>query len=125
MLATVRAAEKLGVAVVAGCTGSPIWPLATDADYVAKGLRDFARLWTPILDACRDAGIKFAMDTLKSVPKDNREALEAHITGVLIVFWAALWGSFGTEYARDFIEAQLRGMEPDLPHEVYTPPRVQ
>lgn len=44
---------------------------------------------------------------------------------MLIVFWAALWGSFGTEYARDFIEAQLRGMEPDQPREVYTPPRVQ
>lgn len=71
----------------------------------------------------RDAAIKYAMDSLDRVPKGNRDALEAHITGVLLVFWGALWGTFGTEYARGFIEAQLRGMEPDQPHEVFTPPR--
>jgi len=39
------------------------------------------------------------------------------MTCVLTVFWSALWGTFGTEYARGFIEAQLRGMEPDVPNE--------
>lgn len=75
--------------------------------------------------ALRDAGIKFGMQMLKQVPRNDNAALEAHITGVLIVFWGALWGSFGTEYARGFIEAQLRGMEPDVPHERFTEPRVQ
>lgn len=79
----------------------------------------------PLPEPATDAAMKFAMDTLRRVPKDDPQALEAHITGVLIMFWGALWGSFGTEYARGFIEAQLRGMEPDQPHEVFTPPRVQ
>jgi hypothetical protein len=79
----------------------------------------------PLSEAAQDAGIKFAMEAIGRVPKDDREALEAHITGVLIVFWGALWGSFGTEYARDFIEAQLRSMEPDQPHDTFTPPTVQ
>jgi hypothetical protein len=79
----------------------------------------------PISEAAQDASIKFAMDALSRVPKADREALEAHITGVLIVFWGALWGSFGTEYAREFIEAQLRGMEPLQPHDVFSPPRMQ
>lgn len=79
----------------------------------------------PPSKAAMDAGIKFAMDAMGRMPKDNPEALEAHITGVLIVFWGALWGTLGTEYARDFIEAQLRGMEPEQPHNVFTPPRVQ
>lgn len=72
-----------------------------------------------------DAAIKFAMDMLKQVPRDDRQALEAHMTGVLIVFWGALWGTFGTEFARGFIEAQLRGMEPDVQHEKFTEPQIQ
>lgn len=72
-----------------------------------------------------DQGIQFGMNMLKLVPNDDKLAQEAHITGVLVAFWGALWGTFGTEYARGFIEAQLRGMEPDQPHERFTPPRVQ
>lgn len=70
-----------------------------------------------------EAGMKFAMDALGRVPTGDKEVLEAHITGVLVVFWGALWGSFGTEYARNFIEAQLHGMEPEKSHDVFTPPR--
>lgn len=72
-----------------------------------------------------DQGIQFGMNMLKLVPNDDKLAQEAHITGVLVAFWGALWGTFGTEYARGFIEAQLRGMEPDQPHERFTAPRVQ
>lgn len=75
--------------------------------------------------AAIDAGMKFGMDLLKQLPKGDRLALEGHMTGVLVAFWGALWGTFGTEYARGFIEAQLRGMEPDVPHERFTEPRVQ
>lgn len=66
-----------------------------------------------------DAGSEFGLNMLRLVPNDDKEAMEAHITGVLIAFWGALWGTFGTEYARGFIEAQLRSMEPDVPHERY------
>lgn len=79
----------------------------------------------PLSKAATDAAMKFAMDALERMPKGDREAMEAHMTGVLIVFWGALWGTFGTEYARGFIESQLRGMEPDQSHDVFTPPRVQ
>lgn len=58
-----------------------------------------------------DAAIKFAMGVLEQMPKANKDQMEDHMTAVLLVFWSALWGSFGTEYAKGFIEAQLRGME--------------
>ena len=80
----------------------------------------------PLLsDAALDAGMKFAMETLERMPKGDREMLEAHPTGMLILFWGALWGSFGTDYARDFISAQLRGMKDDQPRDVFTKPRLQ
>ena len=71
-----------------------------------------------------DAGVQFGMNMLRLVPTDDKLAQEAHITGVLVAFMGALWGTFGTEYARGFIEAQLRGMEPDQPHERFTAPRA-
>lgn len=79
----------------------------------------------PLSDAVVNASMQFAMDTLKRMPQDTPEAREAHITAVLIVFWGALWGTMGTDYARDFITAQLRSMESDVPHDRFTPPRVQ
>lgn len=72
--------------------------------------------------ATMDAGVQYGIQLLRQIPKDDKLAMEAHITGVLIVFWGALWGSFGTEYARGFIEAQLSGMEPGKSHETYTEP---
>ena len=75
--------------------------------------------------AAMDAGVQYGIQLLKQLPKGDPLAMEAQITGVLIAFWGALWGTFGTEYARGFIEAQLRGMEPDESHERYTAPTVQ
>ena len=49
--------------------------------------------------AAMDAGVRFGMQMLKQLPKGDRLALETHMTGVLIAFWGALWGTFGTEYA--------------------------
>ena len=72
-----------------------------------------------------DAGVQYGMKMLEQMPKGDPLAMEAHMTGVLIAFWGALWGTFGTEYARGFIEAQLRGMEPDVPHERFVKPSVQ
>lgn len=74
---------------------------------------------TLLPQAATDAAMKLAMDTLKQVPKGDPQVLEAHLTAVLIVFWGALWGTLGTEYARGFIEAQLRSMEDDVPHDVF------
>jgi sugar phosphate isomerase/epimerase len=67
MLATVQAAQKLGVSVLTGFTGSSIWTYvntfpAADPSLIAKGFEDFRVRWNPILDACRDAGIKFALE---------------------------------------------------------------
>lgn len=69
------------------------------------------------------AAMDFAMNVLKRMPNQDRAVFEANLTGTLIVLWGALWGSFGTEYARGFIEAQLRSMEGDA--DTFTPPRMQ
>jgi hypothetical protein len=76
-------------------------------------------------NAVMDAGVQYGIQMLQQLPKGDRLAMEAHMIGVLIAFWGALWGTFGTEYARGFIEAQLRGMEPDVPHERFTEPSIQ
>src|SRR5262245_34659876 len=67
MMATARAAQKLGAAVLSGFTGSRIWSHvlgypAPSRAVVARGLEDFARKWHPILDVCRDCGVKFAFE---------------------------------------------------------------
>jgi hypothetical protein len=71
------------------------------------------------------AGLAFAMDAVQRIPTNDREALEAHITGVLAVFMGAMWGTLGTEFARGFIEAQLRSMQPGVEFDRFTKPRVQ
>jgi sugar phosphate isomerase/epimerase len=67
MLATVQAAQKLGVGVVGGFTGSSLWPgvmgyPASTPEEVQQGLSQFVHAWRSILDACRDAGIRFALE---------------------------------------------------------------
>jgi sugar phosphate isomerase/epimerase len=64
---TARAAAKLGVKVVPGFTGSSIWPYVysfppTSAEMIAKGYRDFAAVWNPILDVFDEAGVRFALE---------------------------------------------------------------
>jgi sugar phosphate isomerase/epimerase len=67
LLATARAAQKLGVAVVAGFTGSPLGGLAAGSPLLTPGLvegalESFARRWHPILDGCRECGVRFALE---------------------------------------------------------------
>lgn len=67
MIATLRAAEKLGAGVVSGFTGSSIWPLVTGypaprPEMIAEALKQFAKAWTPILDAARDVGVRYAFE---------------------------------------------------------------
>jgi sugar phosphate isomerase/epimerase len=67
MIDTVRAAHKLGVGVLAGFTGSPIWSYvlgypSPDAALVQDALRQFVHCWTPILQACQEHGIRYAFE---------------------------------------------------------------
>jgi sugar phosphate isomerase/epimerase len=67
MMATIRAAQKIGASVVGGFTGSPIWSYvvgypAPTPQTVAAAFQEVARKWNPILDVCRDCGIKFALE---------------------------------------------------------------
>jgi len=61
------AAKNLGVKVVNGFTGSPIWhmiyafPPITQQD-IDKGFARFAELWTPILDVYKKNRIRFALE---------------------------------------------------------------
>ena len=64
---TARAAAKLGVKIVAGFTGSSIWPLLysfppVPEQWIDKGYEDFATRWNPILDTFDDAGVRFALE---------------------------------------------------------------
>src|SRR5262249_55463877 len=64
MLAAVQAAQQLGVGVLSGFTGAtlsliPGFP-AYDKEDLARALDELARAWKPILEACRDAGLRFA-----------------------------------------------------------------
>lgn len=67
MMDTARAAQKFGVKVVTGFTGSSIWPLlysfpAVSPEMIQKGYDFFAEMWNPILDAFDEAGVKFALE---------------------------------------------------------------
>lgn len=73
----------------------------------------------------QEDSVQFALQMFKQIPRDDAQAFEAHVTAVLILFWGALWGTLGTEFARGFIEAQLRGMEDGGTHDVFTEPNVQ
>jgi sugar phosphate isomerase/epimerase len=64
---TARAAQNIGVKVVNGFTGSPIWhmlysfPPVSD-QMIDDGFKRFAKLWNPILDVFDKCGVKFALE---------------------------------------------------------------
>ena len=67
MIATGKAAARLGVDVVNGFTGSSIWHLLysfppNSSDMIEKGYKDFAKRWIPILNQYQKLGIKFALE---------------------------------------------------------------
>jgi len=67
MIATGKAAARLGLDVVNGFTGSSIWHLLysfppVSPDLIEKGYKDFAKRWTPILNQYQKLGIKFALE---------------------------------------------------------------
>lgn len=67
MKLTARAARNLGVDVVNGFTGSSIWHLLYSFPPVQPGQIDagyalLAERWNPILDAFKEAGVKFGLE---------------------------------------------------------------
>ncbi len=67
MIKTAEAAKRLGVSVVNGFTGSPIWHLnysfpPVSPKMIEDGFIEFAKRWKPILDAYQKLGIKFALE---------------------------------------------------------------
>jgi sugar phosphate isomerase/epimerase len=64
---TARAAAKMGLKVVPGFTGSPIWHMLysfppNPGDFLEQGLKLFADTWTPILDVFQAEGVKFGLE---------------------------------------------------------------
>ncbi|MCA9123131.1 MAG: sugar phosphate isomerase/epimerase [Planctomycetales bacterium] len=64
---TARAAQKFGVGVVNGFTGSSIWHLIYDfppipGNMIDDGFKQFADRWNPILDVFGECGVKFALE---------------------------------------------------------------
>ena len=62
-----RAAANMGLSVVNGFTGSPIWHLLysfppAGQDMIAAGYKQFAAAWKPILDVYAESGVKFALE---------------------------------------------------------------
>jgi sugar phosphate isomerase/epimerase len=67
MKLTARAAKNLGVQVVNGFTGSPIWHLVypfppVPPQMIEDGFKKFAETWKPILDEFEACGVKFALE---------------------------------------------------------------
>ena len=67
MRSTARAAALLGVKVVPGFTGSPIWHLvysfpAVPPEMIDAGYQFFDEMWNPILDVFDEVGVRFALE---------------------------------------------------------------
>jgi sugar phosphate isomerase/epimerase len=67
MKATARAAQRLGVGVVNGFTGSSIWHLLysfppVSESMIEDGFKQFAERWNPILDVFAECGVRFALE---------------------------------------------------------------
>ncbi len=67
MKVTAVAAKNMGVEVVTGFTGSPIWEAwysfpPVSQDFIDEGFQYVADLWNPILDVFEENGIKFALE---------------------------------------------------------------
>ncbi len=67
MMATARAAQKMGASVLAGFLGSPIWGQvlsypAPRPSTVDAAFRDVAHAWSPVLDICQECGLKYAFE---------------------------------------------------------------
>jgi sugar phosphate isomerase/epimerase len=67
IIRTGETAKKLGLNVVIGFTGSPIWHLLysfppVPKSMIDKGYEDFAKRWKPILEAEEKMGVRYALE---------------------------------------------------------------
>lgn len=67
IIKTGEAAVRLGVQVINGFTGSPIWHMLygfppTPVSMIEEGFRKFAAQWKPILDAYQKMGVRFGLE---------------------------------------------------------------
>ncbi len=67
VIRTAEAAAKLGIKVVNGFTGSPIWHLIysfppVPESMIDDGYAEFAARWVPILNAFQRQGVRFALE---------------------------------------------------------------
>ncbi len=67
MANTARAAKLMGVKIVNGFTGSPIWHMLyhfppTPASLIEAGYKEFADRWNPILDVFDKNGVRFGLE---------------------------------------------------------------
>ena len=67
IIKTGEAAARMGIKVVNGFTGSPIWHMLygfppTPASLIEEGFAKFASQWKPILDAYEELGIKYGLE---------------------------------------------------------------
>ncbi len=65
--ATAKAAQKMGVQIVNGFTGSAIWHLnysfpPVPPAMIDAGFQQFADRWNPILDVFAECGVRFALE---------------------------------------------------------------
>ena len=78
---TARAAKAMGVKVVTGFMGSPVWKYwysfpQTTEQMVEDGFEETYKLWSPIFDVFDEMGVKFA--------------LEVHPTEIAFDYWSAV-----------------------------------
>jgi sugar phosphate isomerase/epimerase len=64
---TARAAARMGVTVVTGFTGSPVWPLLysfppNDFAAIDRGYEEFAERFSPIVDVFEAEGVRFCLE---------------------------------------------------------------
>jgi sugar phosphate isomerase/epimerase len=86
VIKTGEAAARLGVKVVNGFTGSPIWHMLygfppTPASLIDEGFEKFASQWKPILDVYQELGVRYALEVhpteIAFDTASARKALEA------------------------------------------------
>jgi sugar phosphate isomerase/epimerase len=86
LIKTGEAAARMGLKVVNGFTGSPIWHMLygfppTPASLIEEGFARFAAQWKPILDAFQSLGIRYGLEVhpteIAFDISSSRKALEA------------------------------------------------
>lgn len=64
---TIKAAKNLGIKIITGFMGSPIWPYwysfpQTSQEMIDQGYQTIVDRWTPLFDEMDQNGIKFALE---------------------------------------------------------------